>query len=712
MTVQDGLEMNFRFDTGGSRLAGWAAPASPEQAVDRLQLSLVSGSIFLGSLRRDQARPDVDDHLGFAVANPGFSVPDHGLAAFALMCGVQDVAVVAEFESGQGRERFALPRDEGVDPALAPLGTRHGIGKLVRMADIWIDGSRNLRIRFEGSPKVPKSLDAYQASASGELVAVAADRTIDGLTSVIDVVLINPFAPVLFVFKGEDGAIDALDFLPFPSLVRGGLHSAERLLAAHGADDLADAATVAADLFAAFLRRRENPAGGVGMVELDPAMETGLEPALNDDLLDWMARFIGVAVRVGDGNPSQPGADVASEIVARHAAHTPSEAPHVLQLPADCIPTIASLVAVLPGDAASQRLTGGMGVVDPNRHGKVWSLWQPPFGKALEGLQLADSQRAAPVLVVQRAGGAGTSERPVALSFPLALAFRPWPSQAGINSPLETVADTDKPLLRSGAAPGRSPMDVLILFDAANSSPLALIESVARQEGVSIGQVVVCRPHGATDVQVTQVLGRLFKDRHSIVSLPATAGRLEQIAAAQERLSGETVLVADAATVFADHRCLATLEPMLATPDVASAGCLIRAANEKMPVVGAGYSLSQVNLRNSPAIGFEMIDPAVFRGPTTFPVVANTLSAMVTRTRLLRGVSPHGSSAMRPEVDDLLLGIQLIEAGGINISTTLVSAFSAARARPSQVALSLPYRISPASLAGIAESSTLVQRVA
>jgi len=707
MTVLD-RTMKLSFDTDSSRMAGWVAPTAQEQADDAIALSLVVGSIFVGNIRRDVARPDVDDHLGFAVSNPGFRVPDHGLAAFAYMCGLSDIAIVAESVAGQGLERFALPLREGADPAFAPLGSRHGIGKLVRMADIWIDGSRNLRLRFEGSPKVPKSLDAYQTGAAGQLVTVAADRSIDALTSVVDIVLINPFAPVLFVIKGEDNAIDALDFLPFPSLVRGGLHSAERMLAAHGADDLADTATVASELFTAFLRRLDDPAGGVGIVDLDPATETGLEPALNEDLLDWMSRFFGVAIRIGNaGKPT----GIASEIIGRHATAKPC-AGHVLELPADCIPTIASLVTILPRDAAAQRLAGGLGVLDPSRHGKVWSLWQPPFASALEGLQLTDSQRAVPVLVVEHGQRVAGAERAVALNFPLALAFRPWPSKAGVKSPLETATEIDKPLLRSGATPGRAAVSVLVLFDAANSSPLSLIQSLAEQEGVSIGQVILCRPQGVSDVQVTQALGRLFKDRHGVVSLPPTAGRLEQIATAQAQLTGETVLIADAATVLADKRCLATLEPMLAIPDVASAGCLIRAANEKMTMVGAGYSLSQVNLRSAPSIAFEMIDAAVWRGPTTYPVVANCLSATVTRTRLLRNISSHGSSALRAEVDDLLLGIQLIEAGGINVCSTLVSAFSAVRARPSQVALTSPYRISPESLTRIVQSSTLVQRIA
>ena len=107
-----------------------------------------------------------------------------------------------------------------------------------------------------------------------------------------------------------------------------------------------------------------------------------------------------------------------------------------------------------------------------------------------------------------------------------------------------------------------------------------------------------------------------------------------------------------------------------------------------------------------------MIDASVWRGPTTYPVVANSLCAVMTRTRLLRDMVAHGSSVARPEVDDLLLGLQLIEAGGINICTTVVSAFSGAQARPSQMALTIPYRISPERIARIAESSTLVQRIA
>jgi hypothetical protein len=57
--------------------------------------------------------------------------------------------------------------------------------------------------------------------------------------------------------------------------------------------------------------------------------------------------------------------------------------------------------------------------------------------------------------------------------------------------------------------------------------------------------------------------------------------------------------------------------------------------------------------------------------------------------------------------------VQAIEHGGVNLCTTVVSAYVPPRARSGPLTtISIPYRLTPEKLASITESSILVQRVA
>ena len=181
---------------------------------------------------------------------------------------------------------------------------------------------------------------------------------------------------------------------------------------------------------------------------------------------------------------------------------------------------------------------------------------------------------------------------------------------------------------------------------------------------------------------------------------------------ARDSLSEDTVFVADAATVLPDPRTLATLTQMLAASDAASAGCLLRAAGEKMEPVSAGYSFAEIDLRAMPSISFGAIDPAVWRGPTTYPVVASSLAALVTRRSLLAQIDAAGSSMSQPEGDDLLFGMKLLELSGLNLCTTIVSAYTASSGGFLAASFSIPYRLSVEELARIVGSATVVQRVA
>ena len=498
---QDVVELHV--DRLPLRLSGWADCPSTD---DDLILYLMLGSVLLGTLRRDQRRPEAPD--GSAV---GFNVADFGLGAFAKIGGIQEIAISCEL-AGEAPRRFAVGTAEVLEPR--PLNIRQGGALGFRLADAWLEGSRNLTLRFEASRKIAKSFDAYQCVGSAP-VSVAADRPVDRMAKLAAVTLVNPFAPVLFVFKGEDGSIDAIDLLPFPSLLRGGMHAAERLLANCGADEVADTAALSGELLAAWLQKLEQPSRTVTSISLDGALETGLEPVLNDDLLGWISD--GLAIQISVDASAKPPPDFIAEKLERHRRTGGDEGGHRLHLPADCIPTISALLRPVPTGAAPGIAAGGMGIVDCERHGRVWSVWMPGFASRFEDFQFAGAKQSAPALEVRGEAGGLPEGRDIGLNWPLAVAFRDPPQRISRNSPFEIASDFAGPLLRHAPQAKPTSVGMLVLAGVTSSDPTPLLESLVRQEGVKAAQLVVCRREGTADGKLIAALEQLFPNRHHIV---------------------------------------------------------------------------------------------------------------------------------------------------------------------------------------------------
>jgi hypothetical protein len=284
------------------------------------------------------------------------------------------------------------------------------------------------------------------------------------------------------------------------------------------------------------------------------------------------------------------------------------------------------------------------------------------------------------------------------------------PPRKATDTAVQTAAEWQLPLIQAGAATTK-PLSVLVLFGPSAASPLPLIQSLARQKSIGTLEIVVLRPEAKDHSSIEAALEALFP-AHSLVEQPAAMGKLEQIVSARELLTHEQVFIVDEATVLPDSLTLATLSVMLSINSVETVGCLIRSADEKRVPLCAGYAPSGISLYGTPALSFEPIDPASLRQPMTYPVIANSSNALLVKASLLRDMVSHGSTAARPEVDDLLLGIQAIERGGLNLCTTLVSAYSGTPAvHRMQLGVSLPYRLSIETLSQLVQSSLIVQAI-
>ncbi|MBJ3777374.1 hypothetical protein [Acuticoccus mangrovi] len=208
----------------------------------------------------------------------------------------------------------------GRSVAIAPApaeGAMASLGTLI--ADMWLADARSLRLRTRGGVS-----GARLVQADGTLHIADAAAGDGEAEAILTLALASPYAPALLLLDTAAGG--EIDLLPFPSLLRGGLHAAEALATAGDAAGLpARAAELAARLALPHPRRT---------LHVAPA-RLGTEPMADPAL----ARFV---------------ADHA-ECVAEPAAAT-------LSLAADALPTLAALA----GPAA------GVLEVDPAPGGATW----------------------------------------------------------------------------------------------------------------------------------------------------------------------------------------------------------------------------------------------------------------------------------------------------------------------------------------------------
>lgn len=697
----------FCVDPGPHAICGWAGLNREEDTAEDVTLSLMIGTLTLGTIARNVPRPDVDAYLGVAGPSKGFSIADFGIRAFTRITGLDDPHLVAEAPNAAPSRQ---PLSE-VDKHFFPIATRTQLGNVLTLADIWLGSNRDVVLRFEGASDAVLAVDLYQcrAGAKPSLVKLAANQQVGGAIATVSARLLNPYLPILMVIKGHHGTIIATDIVPFPSLARGGAHAGERMIAGCGGDTMADMAAVSETLLNAFLRRPDHSGSHVTTIELDTAVHTGVEPILNGDLMSWLRLLFGIAVvlpKTDDTDSSQL-AFIRERLLAYGTvATTPGS---TLQLPADAIPTISALVHATPSDLAGQTIVGSAGIIEWGRDGAIWSVWMPPLGDWLDDFQPSGTKRSMPRLRVGKFPSANGST--AALDYPLALILRDKPTRMASVSPFEISDEMTLPLLNSKVPP--FPLSVAILLGQGPTARLPLLESLARQQMNHDFDLVLCRSIGSDDHNEQAALEHLFPGRFSIVPVPGDPGRLEQIVAMRDALAEDHVLILDGATSLPDVRTIATLLTMLSNDQVATAGCLVRMTQAKQQANRlAGYVVAGLDLRTMPNLTFDAIDSAALLNPTTYPVVANCLSALITRRSILHDLLPHGSDSSRPEVDDMLLGLHALASGGLNLCTTVVSAYSDRPAvRNRQIALSLPYRLPSHVMDRILNAATVIQKI-
>jgi hypothetical protein len=491
------------------------------------------------------------------------------------------------------------------------LGAAQLLDGAARIENAWLtaDGILRLMIADHAGDAAGWAIRAYQPDqadpAQLHLLGPAALLPQRG-PALVECQVENQLMPLLLELSDAEGAIKEIALMPFPSLLPGGLHNAE-LRALQSGPNPMEAFWVTSDLYLREL------VGGPDATDLSVSRITRAGSGAPNDAIDqWLRAVFGFRTSDADGNSLERSGGGAE-----------------LKLPADCIPTIGSLVS----RSLSGSGTGPWLVTDSESLRPRWSVVLPASW---------DADGSAPVLVA-----AAGDEAP---SVHLAIALRAPPV----------------PALPTAPAPKkrRSTRKISVLLDAADPDRShAAIAALSSAIGSGIDLLVRLPPHwNDFEAAIDSAWKRVDRDL--------------QTAAAQAK--HELLLTISDRVELADGAVLDTLATLLQGEGVASASCvLLREVSLKkqkvlQPATG-GLFPAGVSFASAPSLTFAEPDVLEALPDAVYPVVANSFHLTLWRRSALASL-PSPLRPLPASAADIHIGLALAERGLFSLCTTKVSA--------------------------------------
>jgi hypothetical protein len=569
-----------------------------------------------------------------------------------------ETLALGPFASAKERERLCGPlvayaRMAGLDlPANLSLikeVTQIGAGIFAcgetRVENAWFAGGDRVRLMIAGGSGVASAskgwaLRSYQAhpgkpgdlGAAGEGIQFPASGPIFH-----DVELLHPLMPLLLELSDVDGLTRGIALLPFPSLLPGGIHGTE-LRALQADPNPMDAFWSLSDmLLRELLGAPDWPARSVARLSVQSDGAEDIVQISSPEFMEWLSALFGLSVE-----PAGQSSSNARKIKKCDEGLN-------LVLPADCVPTISTLV--------SRRLGGGNDAVaapflvaELPGHRPRWSVTLPAGHELNSGI---------PVLRgTGRQPSARTSPNPVPIH--VAIAQRPAPDVLQVpGSQTQRVAN-----------PGQ-PIPLTVVLDASDARRTETVVRAIRQ---STGDEVQFLVHGADgDDALRDVLDRTC----GAAGWTATEG--EELVKLARGACHDLLLTISDRVNFDDRGVLTSLSAILAgDQNVASVACLLlgeaRFKNETVlqPATG-GLFPAGVSFARSPRLTFFEPDVLQALPEQTYSVVANTFLLTLWRTRPLAELADPMGPIQAPS-RDIRLGLDLMAAGYRNLCTTQVKA--------------------------------------
>ncbi len=434
--------------------------------------------------------------------------------------------------------------------ALASVGRELGLaaqadgGGAFRWQDGWWRGGR-LLLRLEAWPQRPVAKLVFCQAEAGQLRHGAALSLPPTGETLLQVPVANPLLPLLLAVIDGDGLLLDLSLLPFPSLLRGGLHHAELCATA-------EAASAGAFAWDCLERRRAPERARITALKLPAQASDGSEQVARPALVRWLRQVWGLrrtapgcfARAPGDGQPEPTGLQ--------------------LQLAGDGIPSLRALSG-LTLDADADPFAGCPFIVVDPCDGLPLTLCRPGREPRQAGPS-SDAPAGATDLLLPLAG---RPARPVRSLEPVAL--HPAVELRDPRYPLLVPTMPPRPTKPAGAA---ARLGVLVLAGDDTDDLLFSLWGLLQQHDVQLEWVRILAPAGAPPTPLPPELAGCFPPGCvEFGSLPPAPEALcELIGPAAD---SPPTLVLRAGVCLHQPATLVQLLALLEPADVVSAGCLL-----------------------------------------------------------------------------------------------------------------------------------------
>ena len=568
-----------------------------------------------------------------------------------------------------------------------------------RVADLWWANSRLLRLRTVseavggGEPRA-SLLRVYQplAQAGGLELELVDEFPLTEEASMAMVGVRHPLMPLLLVGYddgGKDGGGEIVftDLIPFPSLLRGGLHEAEGSAVGEAGGTLEDIRRLSDGYVAEAVGWGEEGLwSAIAEVEVDLGSATGGEAIFDPSVGSWLSAGFGVALTAGNVElrVERDGGDRSFvEYAMAQLGRTPCVARRAgrsrLCLPSRGIPSVGAIVSRRLSAPSSRRPGPHIVTDDAFPHRRYLVAFPGGLPGALYSGQeagLGEMPSLTALDLAAREDGNGDDQIQ-----PIAIVFRDLePQRSGELTVFPVAKDQAEVVPRQ---PQDAAIKVSMIVAVLRPEPAVglLLSSVAAQvTSVACEVVLAVANHspGQTS-QLRATLDGVLPQGGQVIEVGETLNSSEALNRAVAGATGDVLLFVDSSVVLHDHRTVETLARIACREGIGTVGCLqlkSRGERDGVPVFGsAGYFPGRVDFAIAPHLGVNEIDCSVLLANAIYPVVANSPHCFAVSAAAWRRVG--GLSRCQPNsLAEIDLAVRLAEVGHISVCTTLISVFT------------------------------------
>jgi len=565
--------------------------------------------------------------------------------------------------------------------------THAGLG-INLLTDVWFAGEALMRIRMDciklGGPGVVR---AYQYSLTGELACCGEGALVGTAADMVDVKIDNQMLGLLLIVSDDDATVRHVIFLPFPSLARGGFHYGELACIEGAPGYVGSLADYSQSLALEFYGWPEGPASySVGRIAVDLRGATGIEPIFRQDIMGALSVQYGAAAYAVGGRQDGAMSDLArrlagedtSEMIAERGAQGAT-----LELPADCLPSLYSLVSRRIG---TQPSATSYCVVDAASLTPNALVCIPIPSVQMARLHHTDLPAQVPLLTAQAGDGEredgepedGTIAAPLAVRFYNPLAWQ-------VDALMPVSPDQEFPLAPLAASEGESPDDpapsITVIIDLPTGAQLPdqLITSLASQSLATRLEVLLAFAENRPELESLAAAYASFPFagplRHSVSKGATRATRLNEAASVAQ---GQYLLFIDPEVLLIDPRTVSALLAIAMQPGVGSAACAIVTERDGLEpsVHSGGYFPTRMGLCADPLFEVSRLDVARALPAATYPVMANQLKCCMVPSEVWTSLGGLDAARFPAARFDLDLGYRAGMVELVHYCTTLVRAAS------------------------------------